>query len=98
MDAIFYDDLCNKIRYLRHDIEVLRKAEFIVVVLRLMDKINDADVFFVSEVFDGLDTQRSGQREEYIDIYACMRVYNIILLCIPLHYMILYLFCIHIHM
>jgi hypothetical protein len=60
MDAIFYDDLCNKIQYLRHDIEVLRKAEFIVVVLRLMDKINDSDVFFVSEVFDGLDAQRSG--------------------------------------
>ena len=60
LDTIFYDDLSIKIRFLRREEGVISKVEFILVVLRLMGKLRDTDVFYMSTIFDELDRGNKG--------------------------------------
>jgi hypothetical protein len=58
---IMYADLFKKIQHLQRDKKEITKAEFCVLMLSIMDKIEEKDIMLVSKIFDKLDTEDKGE-------------------------------------
>ena len=54
------DDLFAKYPSLRDKAERLTKAEFLLLVLKLMDKLSDKDIILVNQLFDSIDKDGNG--------------------------------------
>ncbi len=60
IDSIQKHKLLNLIPKLRRRPDKIEKAEFILIVLQLMGKIQEKDVVYISEIFDALDKNEEG--------------------------------------
>jgi hypothetical protein len=45
---------------LRRDPSKIEKSEFVLIMLKLMNKLNEVDVAYISEIFDALDQNSDG--------------------------------------
>ena len=61
LKSILNSDLLRKIPHLQQDSKALTKSEFVVLVLRLMNKVQEKDVILASEIFDRLDAGQDGK-------------------------------------
>eukprot|EP01038_Epipyxis_sp_PR26KG_P005584 gene5584-7709_t len=60
LEEIFQSDLFKVIPSLKRNQHELSKAEFALLVLTLMNKLEQKDIFFVSKLFDEMDVNKNG--------------------------------------
>lgn len=53
-------DLLKRIPRLQSDSDSIRKSEFMLLLLKMMNKIQEKDLFFASHVFDSMDKELEG--------------------------------------
>ena len=66
--AILKADLLKKIPHFQRDPKQITKSEFMVLLLRMMNKLQEKDVQFASQVFDRLDSQKEGKQQHQLPI------------------------------
>lgn len=54
-------ELINALPKLRKSRDRVEKSEFVLILLQLMDKVQDTDIVYISEIFDALDKNGDGQ-------------------------------------
>eukprot|EP00595_Chromulina_sp_UTEXLB2642_P000764 CAMPEP_0196763824 /NCGR_PEP_ID=MMETSP1095-20130614/4840_1 /TAXON_ID=96789 ORGANISM="Chromulina nebulosa, Strain UTEXLB2642" /NCGR_SAMPLE_ID=MMETSP1095 /ASSEMBLY_ACC=CAM_ASM_000446 /LENGTH=319 /DNA_ID=CAMNT_0042117885 /DNA_START=378 /DNA_END=1337 /DNA_ORIENTATION=- len=57
---IFMNDFFKKIPRLRHKSDELKKSEFVLLLLHMMNKIDEKDLLIVSEIFEKMDINGNG--------------------------------------
>jgi hypothetical protein len=64
LKGILQADLLKRIPRFQQDQKSLYKSEFMLLLLRLMNKVQEKDIIFASEIFDRLDIQKDGKKKE----------------------------------
>jgi hypothetical protein len=64
LKGILQADLLKRIPRFQQDQKSLYKSEFMLLLLRLMNKVQEKDIIFASEIFDRLDIQKDGKKEK----------------------------------
>jgi hypothetical protein len=70
-------ELINAVPKLRKKKDRVEKSEFVLILLQLMDKIQDTDIVYISEIFDALDKTGDG---EPLVLYHAMLWYTLCLI------------------
>ncbi len=60
LEHIQNNDLTNAVPKLRKSKDCIDRAEFVLIVLHLMDRLRIEDVAYISEIFDTLDHRAEG--------------------------------------
>ena len=62
LSTIQNHELINAVPRLRKSKNRVEKSEFVLILLQLMDKVQDTDIVYISEIFDALDKTKDGAR------------------------------------
>lgn len=73
--AILKADLLKKIPNFQRDPKQVTKSEFMVLLLRMMNKLQEKDIQFASQVFDRLDVQKEGSFSDMFRALSYSRFY-----------------------
>lgn len=60
LKSIRDNELSKMIPGLRRDASKIEKSEFVLIMLKLMNKLSEVDVAYISEIFDALDQNSDG--------------------------------------
>ena len=60
LESIFQNDFYKLIPDLKRNHNEMTKCEFVLMVLQLMNKVEEKDIFLVAKLFENLDTARKG--------------------------------------
>ncbi|CAM9412251.1 unnamed protein product, partial [Ectocarpus fasciculatus] len=60
LSTIQNHELINAVPRLRKSKNRVEKSEFVLILLQLMDKVQDTDIVYISEIFDALDKTKDG--------------------------------------
>ena len=62
LKAILSDKFFDRINHIKQKPKEINKCEFVLLLLRIMSKVEDKDILLAAKIFDQLDTAGDGER------------------------------------